>query len=258
MSSSSAPGSHRPQPPRSPAALAVVTLAALGVVYGDIGTSPLYALKECFAPDYGIVLGVLCLIVWSLVIVISIKYLIFVMRADNQGEGGILALMALVPANYRSAKSRGVLVALGLFGAALLYGDGMITPAITVLGAMEGLTTTTPAFAPYVVPLTVAVLVGLFLIQRQGTARVGAIFGPVMVVWFVTIAILGARSIAGDPHVLTAVNPRYAWDFFVRNGFHGFLVLGSVFLAVKRSTRTWGTSASGRSAWRGSRWCSRR
>jgi KUP system potassium uptake protein len=238
VSSSSAPASSGPQPPRSPAALAVVTLAALGVVYGDIGTSPLYALRECFYGPHAIeitrgnVLGVLSLILWSLVIVISVKYLIFVMRADNQGEGGILALMALVPGTYRSDTSRGVLVALGLFGAALLYGDGMITPAISVLGAMEGLTTTTPAFAPYVVPLTVAVLVGLFLIQSRGTARVGAIFGPVMVVWFVTLAVLGTRSIMNDPHVLVAVDPRHAWDFFRRNGFHGFLVLGSVFLVV--------------------------
>jgi KUP system potassium uptake protein len=238
VSSSSAPGSPRAHPPRSPAALAVVTLAALGVVYGDIGTSPLYALRECFHGPHAIevtrgnVLGVLSLIVWSLIVVISIKYLTFVMRADNQGEGGILALMALVPVDYRSAKSRGVLVALGLFGAALLYGDGMITPAISVLGAMEGLTTATPAFAPYVVPLTVAVLVGLFLIQSHGTARVGAIFGPVMLLWFVTIGILGLRSILGDPQVLVAVDPRHAWDFFHRNGFHGFLVLGSVFLVV--------------------------
>ncbi len=238
MSSSSSPGLHQPVRPRSPAQLAVVTLAALGVVYGDIGTSPLYALRECFYGPHAIeatatnVLGVLSLIVWSLIIVISIKYLIFVMRADNRGEGGILALMALVPADYRSAKSRGVLVGLGLFGAALLYGDGMITPAISVLGAMEGLTTATPVFGPFVVPLTVVVLVALFLLQSRGTARVGAIFGPVMVVWFTTIAALGARSVSKDPHVLVAVNPAYAWDFFHRNGFHGFLVLGSVFLVV--------------------------
>ena len=237
----SSPPAHPPHPhpqPRSPGALAVVTLAALGVVYGDIGTSPLYALRECFHGPHAIevsrgnVLGVLSLIFWSLVLVISIKYLIFVMRADNQGEGGILALMALVPADYRSAQSRGVLVALGLFGAALLYGDGMITPAISVLGAIEGLTTATPALAPYVVPLTVIVLVALFLLQSHGTARVGAIFGPVMVVWFVTIGALGARAIAGDPHVLVAADPRNAWDFFARNGFHGFIVLGSVFLVV--------------------------
>ena len=237
----SSPAAHPPHPhpqPQSARALAVVTLAALGIVYGDIGTSPLYALRECFHGPHAIevsrgnVLGVLSLIFWSLIVVISIKYLIFVMRADNQGEGGILALMALVPADYRSAQSRGVLVALGLFGAALLYGDGMITPAISVLGAMEGLTTATPALAPFVVPLTVGVLVALFLLQSRGTARVGAIFGPVMVVWFVTIGALGTRAILGDPHVLVAANPRYAVDFFARNGFHGFIVLGSVFLVV--------------------------
>jgi KUP system potassium uptake protein len=218
--------------------LGLVTLAALGVVFGDIGTSPLYALRECFhgphaiAPTPANVLGVLSLIFWALIVVISIKYVTYVMRADNQGEGGILALMALIPPTYRGPQSRGVLTALGLFGAALLYGDGIITPAITVLGAMEGLKTATPFFDPYVVPLTVAVLVALFLVQYRGTAAVGRVFGPVMIVWFAAIGILGLRMVIQSPSVLTAINPLHATDFFVRNGWHGFLVLGSVFLVV--------------------------
>jgi len=225
-------GSH--QAPSS----GLLTLAALGVVFGDIGTSPLYALRECFhgphaiAPTPANVLGVLSLIFWALVVVISIKYVTYVMRADNQGEGGILALMALIPPTYRGPQSRGVLTVLGLFGAALLYGDGIITPAITVLGAMEGLKTATPFFDPYVVPLTVAVLVALFLVQHRGTAAVGAVFGPVMVVWFAAIGILGLRMVIQSPSVLTAINPLHGFDFFMRNGPHGFLVLGSVFLVV--------------------------
>jgi KUP system potassium uptake protein len=242
VSSSIAPARSAPTPTvhgHPPAvSLWAISLAALGVVYGDIGTSPLYALRECFYGPHAVavtplnVLGVLSLIFWALVIVVSVKYLSFVMRADNQGEGGILALMALVPAHYRSTSGRTVLIGLGLFGAALLYGDGMITPAISVLGAIEGLTTATPVFQPYVVPITVAVLVALFLLQYRGTARVGALFGPVMIVWFVAIAGLGARSIAGNLHVLQAINPAHAVRFFAENGFHGFLVLGSVFLVV--------------------------
>jgi KUP system potassium uptake protein len=220
--------------------LAAFTLGALGVVYGDIGTSPLYALRECFHGAHGIaptrdnVLGVLSLIFWSLTLIISIKYLVFVMRADNEGEGGILALLALVakqPAR-RADSARPVLIALGLFGAALLYGDGMITPAISVLGAVEGLTVATHVFEPYVVPLSVTILLGLFLLQPKGTERVGRIFGPVMVVWFVVIAALGVRWILRDLHVIEAFDPRHAYDFFHDNGFHGFVVLGSVFLVV--------------------------
>jgi KUP system potassium uptake protein len=220
------------------ASAAFLALAALGVVYGDIGTSPLYALRESFHSAHAVpvtpanVIGVLSLIFWALVIVISIKYVTYVMRADNQGEGGILALMALVPADYRGPNSRGVLIALGLFGSALLYGDGMITPAITVLSAMEGLKVATPLFEPYVVPLTVAILVVLFLVQYRGTASVGAIFGPVMVVWFVLIALLGLRALVLEPHVLAAVNPVHGIDFFARNGYQAFVVLGSVFLVV--------------------------
>ena len=220
------------------ASRAVLTLAALGIVFGDIGTSPLYALRECFHGPHGIaptsanVLGVLSLIFWALVLVISVKYILYVMRASNHGEGGILALMALVPPTYRGAQSRGVLIALGLFGAALLYGDGVITPAISVLGAIEGLSTATPALTPYVVPISVAILLALFLVQYRGTASVGAIFGPVMIVWFVVIGSMGVRWILLEPHVLSAVNPFHAVRFFATNGYHGFVVLGSVFLVV--------------------------
>ena len=223
------------QPSASRAAL---TLAALGVVFGDIGTSPLYALRECFHGPHGIaptpanVLGVLSLICWALVLVISVKYVSHVMRASNHGEGGILALMALIPPTYGGPQSRGVLLGLGLFGAALLYGDGVITPAVSVLGAVEGLSTATPAFTPYIVPISVIIIFGIFLLQYRGTASVGAMFGPVMIVWFVVIAGMGVRWIGFEPHVLTAVNPVHAVRFFAANGYHGFVVLGSVFLVV--------------------------
>jgi KUP system potassium uptake protein len=219
--------------------LPLLTLGALGIVYGDIGTSPLYALRECFHGTHGVpptpgnVLGVLSLIFWSLTLIISIKYLVFVMRADNKGEGGILALLALVAQSPDAQRrSRATLVALGLFGAALLYGDGMITPAISVLGAVEGLQVATHIFEPYIVPLTVSILFGLFLIQSHGTARVGSLFGPIMIVWFVTLAALGVWWIGGNTAVLTSFNPLYAVDFFRGNGWHGFIVLGSVFLVV--------------------------
>jgi KUP system potassium uptake protein len=215
--------------------MAALSLGALGVVYGDIGTSPLYGLRECFAGSHKVdinepnVLGVLSLIFWSLIIIISIKYLVFIVRADNRGEGGILALMALV---RTERQRRWFLVALGLFGASLLYGDGMISPAMAVLSAVEGLNVATTRFEHYVVPITIGILVGLFLLQRRGTGGLGKLFGPVMVVWFSTMAILGVRWIVTEPHVLAAVNPWYAVTFFVHNGFMGFLVLGSVFLVV--------------------------
>jgi KUP system potassium uptake protein len=216
-----------------------VALVALGVVYGDLGTSPLYSLRECFFGDHAIaptpdnVLGVLSLIFWALIIVISIKYLVFVMQADNRGEGGILALMALVrPGRGNQTTRRLVLVALGLFGAALLYGDGMITPAISVLSAVEGLDVATPAFQPYVIPITIAILIALFLVQSRGTAKVGAVFGPIMLLWFVTIAGLGAAGIARQPHVLGAINPIYAIRLFTRSGSTAFVVLGAVFLVL--------------------------
>jgi KUP system potassium uptake protein len=234
----SAPAQHVDRSPRGKY-LATLTVGALGIVYGDIGTSPLYALRECFHGTHGIaptrenVLGVLSLIFWSLTLIISIKYLVFVMRADNDGEGGILALLALVsrqPGDYR--KSRAWLIALGLFGAALLYGDGMITPTISVLSAVEGLKVATLFFEPYVVPLAIVILVSLFLIQSHGTERIGFLFGPVMIVWFLVIAALGVRWVVQDTHVLEAFNPMHAIEFFRNNGWHAFVVLGSVFLVV--------------------------
>jgi KUP system potassium uptake protein len=219
--------------------LALLSLTALGIVYGDIGTSPLYAMRECFHGPHAIeatpanVFGVLSLIFWALVLIISIKYCVFVLRADNRGEGGILALTALAtPIKVVSKSERQWLVVLGIFGAALLYGDGIITPAISVLGTVEGLNVATPFFAPYVVPVTVVIIVGLFLIQSRGTAKVGRLFGPVMLVWFLVIALLGVVQIARHPSVFGALSPAHGLDFFLRNGWHGFLVLGTVFLVV--------------------------
>ena len=219
-------------------AVLAVAVAATGIVYGDIGTSPLYALRECFHGSHAVavtqanVLGVLSLIVYSLLLVISVKYIAIVMRADNQGEGGILALTALIPPRSERSLAGPALVLLGIFGAALLYGDGLITPAITVLSAVEGLKVVTPLFEHYVVPVAVGILIGVFAIQRHGTHRVGTYFGPVMVLWFIVLAVLGLGSIATNPAVLTAVDPRHAVRFFATNGWHGFAVLGSVFLVV--------------------------
>jgi KUP system potassium uptake protein len=221
-----------------PRPLLAVALTAVGVVYGDIGTSPLYAMRECFfgshsvPPTHDNVLGVLSLIIYSLLLVVSFKYLALVMRADNRGEGGILALTALIAPAGASAGSRGVLVLLGIFGAALLYGDGMITPAITVLSAVEGLNVATPLFEPYVVPIALVILLGIFSIQRYGTHTVGRLFGPVMVIWFTVLSVLGLASIVTEPVVLTAVDPSHAIAFFRDNGWHGFAVLGAVFLVV--------------------------
>jgi KUP system potassium uptake protein len=219
--------------------LLALSLAALGIVYGDIGTSPLYAIRECFGEHHDLavtgdnILGVLSLIFWSLLLVISLKYLVFILRADNRGEGGILALTALVtPLRVSAGGSRRVLLALGLFGAALLYGDGMITPAISVLSAVEGLRVATPVFQPYILPITIAILVALFGLQSHGTGNVGAIFGPVTLVWFLVLAVLGVRQILYEPAVLLALNPWYGIRFFVDNGWTGLLVLGSVFLVV--------------------------
>ena len=215
-----------------------LSLTALGVVYGDIGTSPLYAMRECFFGSHAVpptqenVLGVLSLIIYSLLLVISLKYVAIVMRADNHGEGGILALAALLPSREAPGRRTPVLVLLGLFGAALLYGDGMITPAITVLSAIEGLNVATPVFEQYVVPITVAILIGVFAIQRHGTDRVGRLFGPVMLVWFAVIAVLGVGWLLTAPVVLTAVDPRHAVAFFQEHGWHGVAVLGAVFLVV--------------------------
>ncbi len=219
--------------------LARLSVAALGVVYGDIGTSPLYAMKECFAEAGGLqvapanIQGVLSLICWSLILVVSIKYLVFILRADNNGEGGILALTALVtPLRASAAGGRSFIIALGLFGSALLYGDGMITPAISVLSAVEGLGVATPMFEPFIIPLTIIILFGLFFFQSRGTAGLGAVFGPLTFLWFIVLAVLGVINIVKVPSVLFSLNPMCAVDFFIRNGFSGFLILGSVFLVI--------------------------
>ena len=224
------------QPSGSTAAL---TIGAVGVVFGDIGTSPLYAIKETFhthhgrrlAVDAASVTGVMSLVLWALVIVISVKYLFVVMRADNHGEGGILALTALVLPE-KSATRTPALVLLGLFGAALLYGDGMITPAISVLSAVEGTTVVTSRFEDLVIPVSVVILVLLFSVQRKGTASVGKVFGPLMVVWFVTLGALGISHLADAPRIFRAVNPLLGIQFLMDNALTGFLALGSVFLVV--------------------------
>jgi KUP system potassium uptake protein len=225
---------HEPDPRRL-----ALTLAALGVVYGDIGTSPLYAFREALGESYGLevsstnVFGIVSLIFWSLVIVISVKYVAFVMRADKDGEGGILALTALImPKGSDHRGARRWLVLLGLFGTALLYGDGAITPSISVLSAVEGLRVATPVFEPYVIPIAIVILIGLFSVQRRGTESVGSMFGPVMVVWFSVLAVLGIVQIAGHPGILRGLAPTYAVSFFLENPFHGFLSLGSIFLVV--------------------------
>jgi KUP system potassium uptake protein len=214
-------------------------LGALGVVYGDIGTSPLYAMKECFspssphhiAPSSANVLGVLSLIFWSLALVVTLKYLSFIMRADNEGKGGILALLALLPQKGIGV-AQGALVLLVLFGASLLSGEGVITPAISVLSAVEGLEVATSRLKPVVLPLTCIILIALFAIQKRGTGGIGVMFGPLTLLWFVMIAALGVAHIAQHPGVLAAVDPRYAIGFFGTNGTHGFLMLGGVVLAI--------------------------
>ena len=219
--------------------LALLALGALGVVYGDIGTSPLYAMRECFHGPHQIavtplnVLGVLSLIVWSLIIVVTVKYLVFILRADNRGEGGILALTALVtPVKATTRKRRKAVITLGLFGASLLYADGMITPSISVLSAVEGINVATPRLERFVLPLTIVILIVLFAVQSRGTARIGRIFGPVIFTWFITMAALGILHIVQHPDVLRAISPHYAMEFFPENGWRGFIILGSVFLVV--------------------------
>lgn len=227
-----------PQPP-SEETLGVLSLMALGVVFGDIGTSPLYAIRECFHGEHAVdvstanILGVLSLVFWSLTIVISIKYLLFILRADNDGEGGILALTALVtPVRQVSGRRGAVILAMGLLGASLLYADGMITPAISVLSAVEGLQVATPGLEPYVEPITIAILIGLFLFQSRGTAGVGVVFGPIMLVWFLVLALFGITHIVEAPQVLWAVNPANGIHFMLHNGWEGFVILGTVFLVV--------------------------
>ncbi|HEX8987751.1 MAG TPA: potassium transporter Kup [Rhodocyclaceae bacterium] len=220
--------------------LGTLTLAALGVVYGDIGTSPLYTIKEVFANEHHPVpiapenvLGILSLIVWSLIVVVTIKYVLFVMRADNKGEGGIMALMALALRPLKEG-SRGhrIVLTLGIFGAALFFGDGVITPAISVLSAVEGLEVAAPSLKPFVIPLSLIALIGLFFFQRQGTGGIGALFGPVMLLWFGTLAVLGVVNIAEQPAVLAALNPYHGLAFLGEHRALGFFALGAVFLAV--------------------------
>jgi KUP system potassium uptake protein len=238
--------------------VAKLALGALGVVYGDIGTSPLYALKECVtmphgvSPDVANIFGLLSLIFWSITLIVSVKYILYVMRADNNGEGGVLALMALAArvgktktevednkgkkpkrANWHEVKrTKIVLIMLGLFGSALLYGDGVITPAISVLSAVEGLEVATHAFTPIVVPLTCGILVALFWVQKRGTGKIGAVFGPVTLCWFIAIAALGLPWVIRHPEILAAANPIHGVRFFATHGKHGFLVLGSVVLCI--------------------------
>lgn len=218
--------------------IAKLTIAAIGVVYGDIGTSPLYAIKECFSPHYGLgtgeneVLGILSLVFWALTLIVSIKYLVVIMRFDNKGEGGELALMELVTPLIKNSKIIPIVFAIGLFGAALLYGDGVITPAISVLSAVEGLKVAAPGFETIVIPLTLIILFGLFYIQKRGTGGIGKVFGPFMILWFCVLGVLGVVSIVNAPEVLAAVNPYYAVQFFMLHGWTGAVVLGSVFLVV--------------------------
>ncbi len=222
--------------------LLTLALGAVGVVYGDIGTSPLYAMRECFAGHVPLpvtrenVLGVLSLMVWSLALIVTVKYVAFVMRADNHGEGGILALMSLVQgAKPRGAKLQAAMVLVAIVGAALLYGDGVITPAISVLSAVEGVAVFQPQFEPFIVPLALAVLAGLFLLQRRGTSGIGAIFGPITLLWFIVLAGLGIGGILHAPSVLLSVNPYYGAVFFLHHGWHAFWILGAVFLVVTGS-----------------------
>jgi KUP system potassium uptake protein len=232
---------HHVEPRPTGRRLAVLSLTALGVVYGDIGTSPLYAIKEAFKPEYGLTLnatniyGVLSLIVWALILVVTVKYVAYILRADNKGEGGVLALLALVlQRQHRHAdrRRRAVLITLGLFGGAFLYGDGIITPAISVLSAVEGLEVVAPGLTPFVLPLAFGIIAALFYYQHKGTARVGRLFGWVMLAWFLSIAVLGVRAIMNEPHTLIALNPWYAIRFFIDHPVSSFVVLGAVVLVM--------------------------
>ncbi|MDR5750814.1 MULTISPECIES: potassium transporter Kup [unclassified Caballeronia] len=219
--------------------LPTLALAAIGIVFGDIGTSPLYALKEAFSPSHGIglsdasILGVISLLFWAIVIVVAIKYVLFVMRADNNGEGGVLALMTLALRTFsNTGRISGILMMLGIFGACMFYGDAVITPAMSVISAVEGLEIAAPKLSPYVLPITMVILVMLFWIQRRGTAVVGRLFGPIMLLWFVTLAVLGVYHIVLEPRVIIALNPYYAFSFMAEHVLQAYIVLGSVVLVL--------------------------
>ncbi|HET9426369.1 MAG TPA: KUP/HAK/KT family potassium transporter, partial [Gemmatimonadaceae bacterium] len=235
------PARHHPEEHPTGRRLAILSLTALGVVYGDIGTSPLYAVKEAFKPEYGLlpspvnVYGLLSMIVWALILVVSVKYVGFILRADNKGEGGVFALLALLlrrERRTRDSRRRAILISLGLIGGAFLYGDGIITPAISVLGAVEGLEYAMPALARFVVPASFLIITALFSLQRFGTARVGGMFGWIMLAWFITIGVLGVQEILRQPHVLVAIDPTYAVRFFIEHPAQSFIVLGAVVLVI--------------------------
>ena len=235
----SAPAMRAPLGAPPQRSTATLSLLALGVVYGDIGTSPLYAVKETFNPEHGIafneanIVGGLSTIFWILMVVVSLKYVVLVLRADNRGEGGIMALLAMATASIkRHPQWTSALLLIGVFGASLFYGDAVLTPAISVLSAIEGLEVGTAAFKPYIVPLAAAILIGLFLIQKQGTGFVGMLFGPVMVLWFVALGAIGIWNIAAHPEILAALNPLHAARFVTGHELASFVVLGSVLLAI--------------------------
>lgn len=232
-----------PEPARGRARILTLSLGALGIVYGDIGTSPLYALRECFtgadAPDINLqnVLGILSLIFWSLIVVVSIEYVGFILNADNRGEGGVLSLLALVSkrAGLKAKKGLALIILLGVLGSALIFGDGVITPAITVLGAVEGLKVIAPVLGTYIVTCTLIILAILFFVQRLGSGRIGVIFGPIMLVWFSAIGLLGLKEILEYPFILSALNPTHAVRFFINNGWRGFFYIRRCLFGYDRS-----------------------
>jgi len=231
------PMSHSTSPQRQ--GLAALTLGAIGVVYGDIGTSPLYTVKEIFLPATGVALnpenliGAISAILWALMLVVSLKYVILILRADNRGEGGTLALTALAAkAVAQQPRLRMALLLMGVFGATLFYGDSIITPAVSVMGAIEGLEVITPAMKPYVLPLSLAILLGLFMVQRLGSSAMGKVFGPIIMLWFLTLGVAGAIHIARAPQILEALNPLYAWHFLLARGWHVFAAVGAIVLAL--------------------------
>jgi KUP system potassium uptake protein len=237
MQSSTVAASAVPKPDDSKR-IRTLTIAALGVVFGDIGTSPLYAFKQCFTSAQGVgvseanVFGILSLIFWSLIVVISLKYVVLMLRADNRGEGGVLALSTLVSGSVRNWRLWAPVSVIGILGAALFLGDGVLTPAISVLSAVEGLSVVAPHFETWVIPITLGILVGLFSVQRSGTEKVGGVFGPIIIVWFLTLGALGVAAIVDSPRILLSLSPTYATEFFAANGLKGFLVLSAVFLCV--------------------------